>query len=431
MIRIPLTTLFFSVVFTAAGAFAFWQSRQTELESRPRIREEAAHATFSGSVTPAAAPDVSFKEFCIRWAEAKHTVSFLDRLSAPELEALLDSAGREQWERKSGGNADLLLARWMELDPDAAVAWCLAQPPEEIRKAAGFAVLHPWAEADPAAAVRWFTARTGHRLSDILTTKDKALQNEWGDVATILKDYYTRPLHDIVKDLRTLTKEDLEPHSYVTPTSRLTDEFDAAVSRRNQFRPALELLQSIAADPSHPLAGWAENRKPFLLRDGVSQNPIMVMQWLEAHPHSAWGDGLVEEALPGLWSAARENALTEEPGSEPVARPSKDEVVEWFLRIPRVNKEQSALEYFVQSWPDLDEAGTLLNRQAPGSDTDKARAVMALRAVDVDPFSAFPWASAITDESLRRKTETEIQEKWRRLDPAGAASWSSDHHDEQ
>lgn len=426
MIRLPLVTFSLSVALTAAAAFTCWQSRRTELEHR--ISKKMTPAVSETKAAPVGPPGAIFQEFCARAAACGGYVGVLDTLSGPEIEALLDDAVRMQWNPQSNrdGNPGPLLRRWMELDPDAAVAWCLPRLPGEVAKSAVSDVIGPWASAHPAAARRWFIERTGRRPSEGLSGNDTAFQREWGAIAARLSDCDPRPFHEIVKDLRGLKKEDFEIRSYMTPHGRLTQEFNAAAVSGPQLKEALELVQSLAAEESGPLARWAENEKALLLADGVSRHPLEAMQYLEAHPHNVWGDELVEIALKQLWSASRENAFaTDTDNPNPVDRPSLNEVRDWFLRIPRLNKAVSALEYFVKVWPDLDQAGELLNQQPPGADVDKARARMAVRAVEVDPHSAFPWMEAITDESLRRKTGTEIQEKWRRIDPAGAAAWAN------
>lgn len=343
------------------------------------------------------------------------------RAALLELEKVPVTSPNGVWSEPGLLAVPALAGRWMEIDAAGCLDWLFARPPGPFRRMLADSVIPDWLHSAGKRAVDEFTRRTGHRPRAV--DADQKLREQWGDIAYNLKDADYRTPEAILADIRALSPADLESSNHENTHSRLLREWEAATSGRNAGARGLELLQTITDEEGNPLADWAENCKPFLLHNLLPAAPADVMKWLSAHPRSAWGSGLVEEALSGLLNpnAADPFERTLSPRDAGLW-PSVGESVEWFLSVPRPPGEVPAMAALIRVWSaaDLNAAGEWLNHQPESADKDAARAAMATAAVLHEADAANRWVDAIQDPASREAARAKVAEIRREYDPGNA-----------
>ena len=416
MTYVRLIPFVFSAVITAALAVWIWNVRADSLtsESTPLIPELTASVL---PKAPAVSVPAEFEDGVL-----PEEVSRLDSLDSLTCAALVKGLPSNH------PSLRYVLQRWMELDTEGCVRWIFDLPPGQARQETVSGVLDWWAHTDPEAAQRWFISRTGYRPREVLNGQDELLQ-KWGDLARCLAETDYRKPGEIVARVRAFSAAELKPTNHVTPHSRLLREWEASVETGPNGGEGLELLQTITDTPGDPLKDWAENQKPALLRALLPRAPQTAMKWLEKHPHSAWGYELLDSGAGTLLRGPGTD--TEYPSNVIPVRtepwPAQEDVISWFLSIPRPGDTKTPMEALTSLWAGLDvnAAGAWLNKQPPESVPDGARAAMADAAAGSDTLAAMTWAGSISADGLREKCLDTVMQQWRSFDPGEAAAFAA------
>jgi hypothetical protein len=395
MMRFPWLTFFTS---TALFGGMSWMLTHSGPQPTPA-------ASFLSKPAPLQAPRT--------WAEAPTNGSaeffaWLDGLTATEVSSILDGLPPTN-EKPIDGRWIDLIRKWIELDRPAAKAWILnCQNTALVREVFQF-LLPPTSASERTEIVEWFQQKTGKR-SIQFRLEDRG---EWSSVAEALEKFDYRPLAEIAKDLRSITKTDLRPHGHYTPASLVGLEWTIAVNEGKNWLQGAQQLQELQA------SDWTENTEQQLMRDWLPHEPRAVMAWLQQHPINMRGTCLVDGALGGLLGNLNAS-WDQDPFVAPKELskwPTQAEIITWFLAIPRQtneadpyapvgNPEGALLE--VWSGVDVNAAGQYLNQQPPSPGTDSARARIALKAAEEDGEAAKAWAESISDPALRAKTSEEV-----------------------
>ena len=202
--------------------------------------------------------------------------------------------------------------------------------------------------------------------------------------------------------------------------------FAAARSLEGEERQrALEVVGKeailLANDPADQLRSLLAGNDPATAREMIS-NSLRFWAYRADAPATAATDW-VESLPPGSFDAAA-SVLLDRAAAQ--ARLIKDPqgAATWLLS--RANDEtrsghlESIVSVWVQEAPNA--CGEWLRRQPVGPQANAAFETFALRITREDPASAWHWAQRISDPHRRDMISQNVMEKWRVLDPAGAAS---------
>ena len=177
----------------------------------------------------------------------------------------------------------------------------------------------------------------------------------------------------------------------------------------------------LAKDPADQLRSLLAGNDPDTAREMIS-NSLRFWAYREDAPATAATDW-VESLPPGSFDAAA-SVLLDRAAAQ--ARLIKDPqgAATWLLSRATDETRSGHLESIVSVW--VQEApnacGEWLRQQPAGPQSNAAIETFALRITREDPASAWHWAQRISDPHRRDMISKNVMEKWRVMDPVGAAS---------
>lgn len=300
-------------------------------------------------------------------------------LSAAEVEVALDAIRRWPAGPRRAAAESMLVRRWGQLDPAAALAWVanLAEPMRrhELRRQ----TILGWASVRPAEALAYVEANadgapTAHRLRDVFEGAMHA---------------------DTDTTLRFAQQLDL---------TRFRNEASALIW--TVFgRDPVATLAFVEALPDSDLRRLATDR--------------VIDHWARYDPASAriWMERMV---------APDQRLSAQIELGESWARLDPVSAVNWFLDLPPEEQNSRILDRILYRWMqyDPDACSQWLQVQPPSPLLDRVRAERAVAMTRRNVEEALVWARQIMDERRRTATEEQIIWDWYRRDRAAAVDYA-------
>lgn len=299
-------------------------------------------------------------------------------LTAEEVRVALDAVGQWPAGPRRAAAESLLLRRWGQLDPTAALAWAasVAEPlrRHELRRQA----MLGWASVRPAEALAYIESNSdgtpaAHRLRDVF---EGAMNAETGTALEFVRQ--------------------LDP-------KRFASEAGAIVWSAFGRDPAATLAV-VEALPDGELRRLAVDR---VIDHWARYDPWAARLWME---RIASPDQLVSARI--------------ELG-ESWARVDPAGAVNWFLDLPPEEQNGRILDRILYRWMQYDPEGCTewLRAQPPAPMLDRVRAERAVALARRNVEEAIEWMRTIADGRRRAATEEQIVWDWYRRDRAGAVDY--------
>ena len=312
-----------------------------------------------------------------------------DAAQIREALARLDKMTISQREQVRAG----LLARWGELDPEAAMEYALALSRTPEKRAAVNAVLNGWAEKDARAAARWIAELPEGVLKNAaLGTLIKAVtKTDPPQALALLQGSLSLKARRMSRDSTDLVQAvfghwaEKNLGEAATAAAQLDKPFcDTALSFVGERWARSDLAGALAWARAQPndlakrrleASSSTTNAVTGVLETWINRDPEAAMTWLENLPEGNERANLIQCALLCTYQQDPAHAM------------------ELALMIPEGIAQESALGFAVGSWADTDPAG------------------------------AFTWATGQPDEKVRRTTLKLVASRWLSADPNGASQW--------
>lgn len=280
----------------------------------------------------------------------------------------------------------LLLSRWAEEDPKAALAYAekLSTDGGPMESQALMSVVSTWAKREPEAAWDWYLKRRD---------SDEAPLGPNGFDSSLMAIFGATAATNLDSALAKLALLDDD-------SSRNMALMGIALSSVDAEKRKAVLARSESLDPDTKLT---------LRQQVVSQwayaDPGEVMEWLRAQPaedRSSVTDR-VSYALMGNNPEKAAAFLMEDATEDNLGRRYSAIVSAWANRDPIA-------------------AGEWLNRQPKSAAQDQARMNFANHVIRIDPAAAMEWAKSIEGEGMRQNSVQNVYQQWRRRDADAAES---------
>ena len=348
----------FLIGATVAAAIAFWP-RDGDNETTETLTTKPATKNLGSAIAPKKSqpPGLIAKQLGeIRersenqfdyWKKAWPISQDLRPSELPALAGTADQANRENPDRERAAELELLLFRWCEHDPEAALRYCQQWPLDHKRTMSEKQIVGQWSSRDPEAALAWYKkTATGNDSIEGLPNLRTAL------IGGIFK---THP----DEALALLKPGDLNEH---------------ALLKRIEFNRSEDWRKTLDTNPQFDrLAGqWA------------AQEPTACAEWL------------IERA------PKRRATITAEAGQEIVVR-AEDPIAMadklWEGIETNAEAGVSIALGLARANPNL--AGEWLGANDDNRALDLARARFAISVASSDPKSAFAWMESVKDARAR------------------------------
>jgi hypothetical protein len=176
----------------------------------------------------------------------------------------------------------------------------------------------------------------------------------------------------------------------------------------------------------------------------------LIGSWGAQDPQAAadWVMKLDEETRSGaastllaLWAETDPNAAAEwaarfpagETRSQAIpaiatawAELEPEKAVAWTLGLPDSPEQRQALDDSVRAWTALspENLGTWVGQQPQNEATDHLRNIAAGALIESNPQQAMTMAAGISDPARREHSLSRLFNRWNRIDPAAAKSWT-------
>ena len=278
----------------------------------------------------------------------------------------------------------MLLGRWGEQDPQAALAYA-EKLKEEIGPTASqatFSVVGSWAQKDPGAAWEWYQKKR---------ETDDGSDGLMGLGAHLTMIFNGMASRDLDGALRRLGDLDDEQDRMMAVSGIAGSSQDAAARERL-------LARSAALDPE-----TRQSLRQGVLNQWAMLDPTGAMDWLRELPADE-RTGLVNSVSHAfMWTNPEKGAAFLLEGATEADLPQRYQqiVTTWATRNPNA-------------------AGQWLNQQPPGPAQDQARSSFANIVARRDPESAMEWAKSITSQPVREGNIQSLYRQWHQKDPAAA-----------
>lgn len=413
-------------------ALQFYQNRQQSREiaalrrSAPSPSSSLAPALASPASSqpagrlPSPPPQTSLREILAQRDPVNRMRALLDFVAQIPPGAL-PSALKEirenspDWDPEAKVVLHLLLTRWAQQDPEAALASLNSLDP---KKQGGDApsILASLAARDPQRVAAWL-ANSKNTLVDFPVMGAilaGTLGKEWvrQDPAAALA--WARRLPEsqrggaYVGVLGTLASTD------PAAAARLASQLDADPAR-------LHVLGDIGKSwakksPSEALA-WANSLNGAERQTALRQ---ALGSWSDTAPAAA------ARFLEDLPAAVLDGPLLKSV-AEPWVAKAPDAAATWLAARPDSTAKNEAMGSVLWNWTkqNPNDASTWLTNQPSGPARDAAINGLALATFDSDPASALTWAASISDETNRAASVTLGITEWLKRDAPAARSWAS------
>lgn len=348
-------------------------------------------------------------------ARARELIAFAEGLRAEDIalalaelrESVADFGPDEQI------LAHLLLTRWTQEDPDAALASLKDGNPKRDYRSA-ISIAGALAAYDPERAAAW------------LADKENTLvQHHWMSqslAATVAKTWMAQDPDAALAWARTLPKEQ-RAGAYggligtlaandPKQASELALSLEAGDARRHALG---EIAEVWARKAPVEAAAWAQSLEGED-RHRVTRETVEIWAREDAVEAAKFLDGTAEDE--------RGRYLTSVAGSW--AREDAPEAAAWVATQPEGDGKNSAMGHVMWTWTrgDPESAGIWIGTQPDGAARDQGIAGLAKAANEFDPQSALDWAITIGNDRMREDSVNHGLRQWHRQNPTAAQEWA-------
>jgi hypothetical protein len=285
------------------------------------------------------------------------------------------------------GFLHMLLGRWAKGDGAAAVGYLVENVKGDAQLPLLAGVLPSWAERDPESAWTWFQSSAKQQLNfDARGMHNSALKEMF---AAMGRTDFDRSLG------RALELEGIDSanaHLGLTESAQTLDQ-------------RLRLIAQ--AD------GLGDTRTRNDVRTSI------LSTWAGAHPAE------VRNYVEGLTDPASRSEAARQAGAGLMASMAPREAADWWL-LQTINTERpGALADIVRRWSEIDLVGASdwLHKQGNDPETDAAKGMFAIQAMQRAPEAAMSWANAISDQDRRIQTLRSVYRVWHGQNSANAQAW--------
>lgn len=300
-------------------------------------------------------------------------------LTADEVVAALEAVGRWPAGPRRAAAESLLLRRWGQLDPTAALAWA-ASVAEPLRR-------H---ELRREAMLGWASVRPADALAHVESSADGS------PAAHRLRDVFEGAMHAETTTALQFAQQ-LDP-------KRFANEAGAIIWTVFGRDPAATLA-FVEALPDGELRRLAADR---VIDHWARYDPWAARLWME------------RVASPEQMLSARIEL------GESWARVDPAGAVNWFLDLPPEEQNGRILDRILHRWMqyDPDTCAEWLRAQPPSPVLDRFRAERAVSLARRNVEEAIEWTRKIADGRRRAATEEQIVWEWYRRDRTAAVDYA-------
>ena len=346
-------------------------------------------------------------------------LAFIKNLDPDEIEGYLGAlrSGKGKMDGETSLLRRLLLARWTQEDPDAALASLSSAGGKQAYADAG-TVLSTLAAMDPARAAAW--------LAD---PENSLLRQPWmgAMLSRSIAEQWARQDPDAALAWASSLDPEQRSGAYAGIINNIMESDPQraaalAMSLDSYDRPKLlgQIAQSWAAqDPAEAVA-WA-NSLSALDREESLQEALG--SWAVSDPSkaAAYVDQMPEEERAAVVGEVARNWAQQEPA----------EAAEWLGNQPESEGKAGAMGQVMWNWTtsDPEAAANWLGDQPAGPSYDNGVTGLAKAATHAydDPSTAVNWASTIENQDLRDRMTNHTLGAWRRQDEQAATSWAAEN----
>ena len=319
------------------------------------------------------------------------------------------------WDPEAKVVLHLLLTRWAQQDPEAALASLNSLDP---KKQGGDApsILASLAARDPQRVAAWL-ANPKNTLVDFPAMGAilaGTLGKEWvrQDPAAALA--WARSLPEsqrggaYVGVLGTLASTD------PAAAARLASQLDADSARLNVLG---DISKTWAKKSPADALAWANSL------DGPERQTALrqaLGSWSDAAPAAA--ARFVEDLPPSDLTAPLLKSI-----AEPWVAKAPDAAATWLAARPESTAKNEAMGSVMWNWTkqNPNDASTWLTNQPAGPTRDAGISGLALATFDSDPAAALTWAANMSDDQNRRNSINLGMTEWLKRDAPAAQAWAS------
>ncbi len=297
-----------------------------------------------------------------------------------ELPAALGLLEQNEFARPGQELRELLLKRWVVLDPKAATAWVDRLPPGPSKAGAVQSLASGWASDNWQAAWSW--------ANDLSADSEKQL--------ALLQVGY-----ELAK---------IEPVRALTLAIGLTP----GASRDDLLDYSASLWASRNPDDA---TQWAKQIPDEILRQRMLSQ--ILTAWGDRDPAAA-ANMAAQSLAPGRpLDDAVVSIVQRWAQTDPVAAGA------WVRRFPESDLRETASQELVKLWVDKapKQVELWLGSLETGSERDSAVAAYATKIFPTAPKTAAAWVASIGDEARRLTELQHLGESWLQTDTVGARNW--------
>ena len=382
------------------------------LQSRKNIGKGSTHSSVPGSLSDVLAIADPLQRY-------EALLAFIKTLNADQIEGYLDELRPAKGKMDAETNLlrRLLLAKWTQEDPDAALASLSSASGKQAYADAG-TVLSTLAAMDPARAAAW--------LAD---PENSLLRQPW--MGAMLSRAVAEQWAQQDPDAALEWAATLDPDQRVGAYSGIINNIMESDPRR-----AASLAMSLDSADRPKLLGQ-------IAEAWAARDPAEAVAWANS---LTGGDreGSLQEAL-GSWAASAPaeaasyiDQLPEQERSSYVrdvvrnwSEQAPADAAAWLGSQPEGEGRADAMGHLMWNWTtrDPEAAANWLGEQPAGPSYDSGVTGLAKAAAHAydDPSTAVNWASTIENQDLRESMTQHTLGVWRRQNEEAARSWAAEN----
>ena len=346
-------------------------------------------------------------------------LAFVKNLTAGEIEDYLDGLrpGKGKMDPETNFLRSLLLAKWTQENPDAALASLSSAGGKQAYSDAG-TVLGTLAAMDPAKAAAWLS-----------NSDNPILRQPWmsGLLAQSVAEQWARQDPDAALEWASTLDPEQQVGAYSGIINNILESDPQraaalAMSLDSSDRPKLlgQIAEAWAArDPAEAVA-WA-NTLSGGDREGSLQEALG--SWAASDPSraAAYVDQLPEQERADFVGDVARNWAEQAPA----------DAAAWLGNQPEGESKAGVMGHVMWNWTttDPEAAANWLGEQPAGPSYDNGVTGLAKAAAHAyeDAATAVNWASTIENQDLRNRMTQHTLGVWSRQDEGAAQSWANEN----
>jgi len=320
-----------------------------------------------------------------------------------------------EWDREANMLAHLLLARWVEHDPEGAFA---ALDVADFTKMRGHttSILSALASYDPQRAADWLREPDNAfgfypKLGQILAG---TIAREWArhdleSALTWAKELPTQQQTGAYTGI-------LKPLAAIDPEQAASLAVTLEDSSARQYLLS-EIAETWALNSPLDTLAWTSSLPPEEQKDAALS---ALYTWAQHEPHkvASYLDSRPDDQKDFLPLV-----------SDSWSRRQPQETAEWITSKPESSQRNTAIRKALWNWatqsPTM--AADWIDSQPSGSSRDHAIAGFTTATAEFDPPTALEWTGKVSDSDLRSELRKRALDTWSHRDHKAAEAWRKDH----